>query len=305
MLVTDGEAAGVRFDARARYQGALWLCARDSERADGAQARMPLRMPSPRRPPSASTIERVLVRQDSGEHASTPLSLERPFQRPATDVKLAEHARHSVQGAASSDLPRAGRPTQTAERANSQLRMSTSPRTVEQLLQAIESGDDTAKSQLFAVLYRELHSRAARLVERNAKQLTLQATALINEAYLRLVSRPGAFVDRDHFLACAARAMRHILIDHARRPRPVVGDETPLDTVFAAFEEHAYDIEKLHVALNTLEQTRPEMVKMVELRFFGGASEEETARILGMSLRTMQREWRAARQVLKERCRDT
>jgi RNA polymerase sigma-70 factor, ECF subfamily len=177
-------------------------------------------------------------------------------------------------------------------------------RTVTQILRAIEAGDADAAGELFVVLYEELHSRAARLTRRQPKQRTLQATALLNEAYLRLVGHPpGSFADRDHFLACAAKAMRCILVDHSRRPRPTAGDETPLDAVVAAFEGHAFDIEKLELALRELETFDATMARAVDLRFFAGASEEETARISGLTLRTFQRRWRTTRAWLKVRCR--
>lgn len=181
--------------------------------------------------------------------------------------------------------------------------MNQDPPTVTALLRAIERGDESASSELFRLLYAELHERARQLAHRHPKQLTLQATALVHEAYLRLVVDPSReFNDRDHFLACASRAMRHVLIDHLRRSRGTREPGVLLDAVVAAFEEHAFDMEKLELALNELEETDPQMARAVELRFFGGASEEDTARILAIPKRSLQRRWKSTRAWLRRRC---
>jgi RNA polymerase sigma-70 factor, ECF subfamily len=179
------------------------------------------------------------------------------------------------------------------------------PRTVTRLLRDVQQGNELARAELFKVLYAELHLRARHLARQHPKQITLQATALVHEAYLSLVQESdGSFANRDHFIACAARAMRNILIDHVRRRRSNTNEDLLLDALVAAFEERAFDMERLEAALKELQESNPEMAEAVELRFFGGASEEEAARILNIPYRTFQRRWRSALQWLKEKCND-
>lgn len=175
--------------------------------------------------------------------------------------------------------------------------------TVSRLLAAIEGGDAPSRGELFRLLYAELHDRARLLARRHPKQWTVQATALVHEAYLRLVGGPSrGFHDRDHFMACAAKAMRHVLVDHSRRARSSGGEDSFLEGVVAAYEENSFDLERLDLALAELETSDPVMARAVELRFFAGATEEETARQLGIPERTLQRRWRATREWLKRRC---
>lgn len=177
--------------------------------------------------------------------------------------------------------------------------------TVTQLLMAIEGGDPAARGELFRLLYAELQERARHIARQHPKQWTVQATALVHEAYLRLAAGPQlGFKGRDHFLACAAKAMRHVLVDHARRSRSTALPDPFLHSVVAAFEEHSFDMEQLDLALAELEAADPIMARAVELRFFGGASETETARQLGIPERTLQRRWRATREWLKRRCNE-
>lgn len=184
--------------------------------------------------------------------------------------------------------------------------VSEAPETVTGLLLAMQRGDPSAEGKLFVALYEELRTRARNLGGRRGKQLTLQATALVHEAYVRLLGTAGAqYVDRNHFLACASRAMRHIVIDHARRPRPIPEDELPLDNIVAAFEEQVEDMEKFAAALSQLESLDPQMVSAIDMRFFGNSSEIEVAAALGIPLRTFQRRWRAAREFVRKVCRDT
>jgi RNA polymerase sigma-70 factor, ECF subfamily len=179
-------------------------------------------------------------------------------------------------------------------------------RTIAELLRALEQGDAAAPGALFAALYRELHDRAANLMRKQPKQLTLQATALINEVYLRLVgAKKDAIHDRDHFLAYAAKAMRHVLVDHARRRKAKLGEEVPLDSIAAAFEQNSYDLERLQQAQAELEIFDPLMAKAVDLRFFAGLAEAEVAQHLEMPLRTFQRRWQATRGWLRTKCHDT
>jgi RNA polymerase sigma factor (TIGR02999 family) len=179
-------------------------------------------------------------------------------------------------------------------------------RTVGELLQGLERGDSHAAGDLFAALYQELHQRAVQLTHKQPKQVTLQATALVNEAYVRLAAQPRETIpDRDRFLAYAATAMRNVLVDHARRRRMNSGAEFPLDAVAAAFEESAYDLERLQLAHKELETFDAVMARAVDLRFFAGVSEEEVARMLEIPLRSFQRKWTSTKAWLRKRCRES
>jgi RNA polymerase sigma factor (TIGR02999 family) len=185
------------------------------------------------------------------------------------------------------------------------LAMTPAERDVTTLLQAIEHGDEQARAELFAVLYDELRARAAQLARGRPRQDTLRTTAIVHETYVRLArGRDAAWVDRAHFLATAARAMRHVLIDQARarkrRKREPSGWAVALEEVVDIYEERAVDLEQLDSALARLVEFDPEMAQAVELRFFGGASVEEAARILGMSKRTFERRWESTRAWLKK-----
>jgi RNA polymerase sigma factor (TIGR02999 family) len=151
----------------------------------------------------------------------------------------------------------------------------------------------------------ELHRLAEQLM-RGQPNGTLQPTALVNEAYLKLhdseVFKNG---NRTHFLATAGRAMRHILVDHARAKarikRQAPGERVPLDAITVLFEERAVDLLALDEALEELEAFDPEMARAVELSFFGGLSLEATAEVLGIPMRTFERSWQAIRQWLRKR----
>jgi RNA polymerase sigma factor (TIGR02999 family) len=177
-------------------------------------------------------------------------------------------------------------------------------RNVEELLAAIEAGDENAGDELFRALYEDLHTRAATMISAKGRTPTLQTTALVHEAYLRLVRKPDRdWNDRATFLSYASMAMRHALLDHARARRRLKREHgtepLALDAIVAAFEERAGDIEALDAALAKMREFNPEMSRAVELRFFGGASVAETARMLDMSKRTFERRWEAARAWLK------
>ncbi len=184
--------------------------------------------------------------------------------------------------------------------------MATSERDVTALLAAVEQGDEAARAQLFAVLYDELRARATQLARGLGRGESLRATAVVHETYLRL-ARGGDknWRDRAHFLATASKAMRHVMIDQVRaRNRRRLDADTPnieLDDIVSMYEERAVDLEALEAALNELGQASPEMAQAVELRFFGGASVDETARMLGMSKRTFERRWESARAFLRSR----
>jgi RNA polymerase sigma factor (TIGR02999 family) len=160
--------------------------------------------------------------------------------------------------------------------------------------------------EAFPLVYEELRLVAHRRLEREAEGHTLSTTALVHEVYLRLSNQPGdAFNDRTHFFAMAARAMRRILVDHARRHHAVKrGDgarRVPLDSVDGlavaglAVEERAELLVALDEALVRLAALDARQAQVVELRFFGGLTEEETAQALGIGLRTAKRDWAKAR----------
>jgi RNA polymerase sigma factor (TIGR02999 family) len=150
------------------------------------------------------------------------------------------------------------------------------------------------------LVYRELHAIAERTLGNNPAS-TLQATALLHEAYLRLAPSGGAvqWNDRKHFLSVSAKAMRCVLLDRARRrttrKRGDGAQRVDLDHVLAAYESRAGDMIELDDALQKLNAHDPELVRIVELRFFAGASVEETARVLEISESTVVRGTNTAR----------
>jgi RNA polymerase sigma factor (TIGR02999 family) len=168
------------------------------------------------------------------------------------------------------------------------------------LLQAWSGGNKEALDRLAPLVYRELHRIAGRLMAGQRPNHTLQATALVNEAYVRLVdAREATWQDRAHFFALCARAMRHILVDHARArasQKRGGGQVTiELDEALAAAPSADVNLLKLDDALNRLAELDPRKSQVVELRFFGGLSLEETAEALKVSTKTVQRDWDLAR----------
>ena len=164
------------------------------------------------------------------------------------------------------------------------------------LLRRVEEGDDDAAGELFQLVYRELHGMAARLMAGERKGHTLQSTALVNEAWLRLVGASGAsFEDRRHFLRVSARAMRRVLIDHARaRQTDKRGGErkpVPLDDALAWYEDQPVDLLALDEALERLGERDANLLRVVELRYFAGLTLEETGDVLGRALGQVHRDW--------------
>lgn len=168
------------------------------------------------------------------------------------------------------------------------------------------AGPVDAPDELFALLYEELRRLANRQMSDQAPHHSLQATALVHEAYLRITNNghPASWSDRDHFLALAARTMRHVLVDHARarrrKKRSASGVQIPMEELVADFERAAFDLEALDEALGRLEALDPVAVRMVELRFFAGMTMRETVNVLGLPLRTAEREWNAIRLWLRK-----
>ena len=168
------------------------------------------------------------------------------------------------------------------------------------LLQAWSGGNKEALDRLVPLVHRELRQIAARLMAGQRPDHTLQATALVNEAYVRLIdARETSWQDRAHFFALCARAMRQILVDYARARASAKrgGDQIliELDEALAASPMPEANILELDEALKRLETFDPRKSQMVELRFFGGLSLEETAEALKVSTKTVQRDWDLAR----------
>ena len=171
---------------------------------------------------------------------------------------------------------------------------------VTELLQAWSAGDESALEKLAPLVYDELHRTAHRYMVREQAGHPLQTTALVNEVYMRLVKvREVSWQGRTHFFAVCARMMRRILTDFARSRRYLkrggCADHLPFDEErFPGREPHA-DIVALDDALNVLAKVDRRKSQVVELRFFGGLSVEETAHVLGVSVETVQRDWRLSK----------
>jgi RNA polymerase sigma factor (TIGR02999 family) len=183
--------------------------------------------------------------------------------------------------------------------------MSGSPSSeVSMLLHAWNDGDETALQKLMPLVYNELHRMARNYMARESPGHTLQATALVNEAYVRLVdSGHASFQDRIHFFAVCAQAMRRILADWGRSRRAVKrGGGIPmfrLDEALAGAAARGLDFADLDEALKALAKVDPRKCQVVELRFFGGLNLEETAQVLKVSSDTVMRDWKLAKNWLR------
>jgi RNA polymerase sigma-70 factor (ECF subfamily) len=170
---------------------------------------------------------------------------------------------------------------------------------ITELLLKWSKGDNAALDELIPLVYPELRRMARRYMGRENSHHTLQTSALINEAYLRLVDQQAVeWQHRSHFFAVAAQVMRHILIDHARRyrygKRGAGAKHVVLDDAVIV-RERAAEFVALDDALDGLAKIDPRKSRIVELRFFGGLTVEETAEVMDLSPITVKREWRAAR----------
>jgi RNA polymerase sigma factor (TIGR02999 family) len=171
---------------------------------------------------------------------------------------------------------------------------------VTRLLSAWTNGSQQALDELMPLIYGELHRIAQHQWSGQAAGHTLQATALIHEAYLKLVSHgPREFQSRAHFFAVASMAMRQVLVNHAEASlagKRGGGDANiSLDDVEPSVLQQAGEVLALHEALNVLESIDPRKSRVVEMRYFGGLSIEETAEALGVSTITVIRDWKTAR----------
>jgi len=178
--------------------------------------------------------------------------------------------------------------------------MAAPSRQVTELLAAWSAGDQAALDELMPIVHAELRHIAARYLRREDPGHTLQATALVNEAYLRLVDvKKISWQNRAHFFAISGRLMRRILVDHARSRRYLKrgGDvqRVSLDDAMTAASEKGRDLVALDDALNALAAVDARKSDVVELRFFGGLSVNETAEALGVSPETVMRDWKMAK----------
>ena len=168
------------------------------------------------------------------------------------------------------------------------------------LLGQVTRGEEGAAAKLIPLVYEELRRLARSYMRRESEYHTLQTTALVHEVYLKLVEQRSVdWKGRSHFFAIAAQMMRRILVDHARgrlREKRGAGDRPiPLDEAFVFAPERSLELIKLDQSLERLEQIDERQCKIVELRFFGGLTVEETAEALGVSPKTVKRDWSMAK----------
>ena len=182
--------------------------------------------------------------------------------------------------------------------------MDANPGEVTQLLKAMHGGDAAAADRLLPLVYGELHRLASAYMRRERPDHTLQATALINEAYLRLVGEDIAWSDRGHFIGLAAHVMRRVLVDYARQHnaerragglrRVEMEDNLAIDNL-AISAERLDEVLVLDQAMARLAEKSARQAQVVEMRYFGGLSVEQIASLLGVAPRSVKRDWSLAR----------
>ena len=181
--------------------------------------------------------------------------------------------------------------------------MSPASSNVTQLLVAWNDGNPDARDELIPLVYAELHRLAQAYLRRERRGHTLQSAALVNEAFLRLVDQRVEWRNRAHFFGIAAQLMRRILVDYARSRgnEKHGGDQLHLELDEALDEAAARDTDlvALDDALKSMTEIDPQQSRVIELRYFGGLTIEETAEVLGISDTTVEREWRLARAWLR------
>jgi len=178
--------------------------------------------------------------------------------------------------------------------------MPAPPEEITQLLLSWSEGDETALDRLIPLVYPELRRLARIYMGRESPAHTLQTSALINEAYLKLVDQHHVeWQSRAHFFAVSAQVMRHILVDHARNRRYLKrgagAQHVPLDEVAVVARERGEELAALDDALTKLGQIDERKSQIVELKFFGGLTSEEIAEVMKLSPITVKREWRSAK----------
>jgi RNA polymerase sigma-70 factor (ECF subfamily) len=188
--------------------------------------------------------------------------------------------------------------------------METEPSDVTVLLSELTKGNQAAAEKLVPLVYEELKRLAKSYMRRERPEHTLQATALVNEAYLKLVQQQSVnWQSRSHFFGIAAQLMRRILIDHARghlrEKRGGAKVVLPLNEALVFSPERSEELVRLDEALGRLSQMDARQARIVELRFFGGLSVEETAQILEISPKTVKRDWSVAKAWLHGELRQT
>lgn len=174
---------------------------------------------------------------------------------------------------------------------------------ITKLLRAWAAGDESAHSTLFDLVYQELHKIAKSRMGREAPGHTSQTTALVNEFWLRLMNESGVeWQNRNHFYSVASTAMRHILVDWARKRRAIKrggGQKVAVEEAMElAQQERSPDLVALDDALIELEKIDARKLRVVELKFFGGLTTEEVAEVMGISDRTVKRDWELAKAIL-------
>lgn len=180
----------------------------------------------------------------------------------------------------------------------------TEPPNVSELLTDLVGGEHSAADRLMPIVYEELHALAERMLRRESPAHTLQPTALVGEAYLRMVGNSKIdFQGKTHFFAIGARNMRRILVDHARhKKRQKRGGELhriELADEMCVSRRRDEDVLAIEEALNKLATLDPRQAQIVELRFFGGLTVEEVAEVLGVSKRTVESDWTMVRAWLR------
>ena len=177
---------------------------------------------------------------------------------------------------------------------------------VTRLIEKMRDGSNSAAQRLLPLVYHELRALAQSYFDRQRRDHTLQPTALVHEAFIRLVGNPDMqWEGRSHFLAVAAKAMRNVLADHARARRRLKrspgGDRVTLSGIGGEEADRAFDALDIDEALDELARLNERHAQIVELRFFGGQTIAEAARVLGIAERTVRSEWRLTRAWLRQR----
>jgi RNA polymerase sigma factor (TIGR02999 family) len=166
--------------------------------------------------------------------------------------------------------------------------------------QRLAASPAAGSDDVLRAVYRDLHALAERHMQRERSDHTLQPTALVHEVWIKLdPERQRGWESKQHFLAVAARAMRQVLVDHARvrraAKRPPLGERLPLEQVLIEVEGRSLDLMALDEALQRLAAKEAELARIVELRFFGGLTNQETGQVLGLSERQVEGAWVTAR----------
>jgi RNA polymerase sigma factor (TIGR02999 family) len=175
---------------------------------------------------------------------------------------------------------------------------------VTRLLTSLHAGNKNAADELIPLVYSEMRKLAAHYLKNEREGHTLQPTALVHEAFLKLVGQETEWQNRDHFFAMAANLMRRILVDYARRykanKRGGEAEKVSLEDAFVFVKERPSEMLALDEALEELAKIDPRRAKVVELKFFGGMNHEEIAKVLSVHVNTVLRDWNLARAWLKK-----